>query len=84
LAQLTRTSSDQTHGSALLSDPQLRFERRSELHYDFKSLVYAMVNLRHVCCHRSTWHSGCDGATPRNDFARPQDEEMVHFRSKCH
>jgi hypothetical protein len=27
----------------------LRFERLSELHNAFKSLAYAMINLRHVC-----------------------------------
>jgi hypothetical protein len=27
----------------------LRFERLSELHYAFKSLAYAMINLRHFC-----------------------------------
>jgi hypothetical protein len=27
----------------------LQFERLSELHYGFKSLAYAMINLRHFC-----------------------------------
>jgi hypothetical protein len=27
----------------------LRFERLGELHYAFKSLAYAMINLRHFC-----------------------------------
>ena len=27
----------------------LRFERISELHYAFKTLAYAMINLRHFC-----------------------------------
>jgi hypothetical protein len=27
----------------------LRFERLSHLHYAFKSLAYAMINLRHFC-----------------------------------
>ena len=27
----------------------LRFERLSALHYAFKSLAYAMINLRHFC-----------------------------------
>src|ERR1700760_3997581 len=36
----------------------LRFERLSELHYAFKSLAYAMINLRHFCQRRPSWHSG--------------------------
>jgi hypothetical protein len=27
----------------------LRFERLSQLHYGFKTLAYAMINLRHFC-----------------------------------
>ena len=27
----------------------LRFERLSQLHYAFKTLAYAMINLRHFC-----------------------------------
>ncbi|WMU75516.1 hypothetical protein OQ483_24245 (plasmid) [Enterobacter bugandensis] len=27
----------------------LRFERRSEVHYAFKTLAYTMLNLRHFC-----------------------------------
>jgi hypothetical protein len=40
----------------------LRFERLSELHYAFKTLAYTMINLRHFCCDRPSWHSGYDGA----------------------
>jgi hypothetical protein len=27
----------------------LRFERLSQLHYAFKTIVYTMINLRHYC-----------------------------------
>jgi len=27
----------------------LRFERRSEVHYAFKTLAYTLINLRHFC-----------------------------------
>jgi hypothetical protein len=57
----------------------LRFERLSELHYAFKSLAYAMINLRHFA--NIGYHGTRVVMAGRHDLGHPQNEEMMHFRS---
>jgi hypothetical protein len=61
----------------------LRFERLSQLHYAFKTLAYAMINLRHYCPNLSHGRCMCFvfGA-PRRDPARPFHAQTCSRRRK--